>query len=472
MKRSAIGFLVIIFLLSACGQPAPARVIENATPTPSSLPANTSSPTRTPTASITPLPTIPTFTPTFDVSAIVTVTPAPKVECPKIDSTISIKDYLPEKLEYPSPDTTAKILDFLNIGGDGQSLIARLQQIYPDGGEYRGGYGFYDVTGDHIPELLFVEINYFGKPIVFSCQNGRYEQLFVLSGDYDFWDYTFEIDDLVKDGIPELIVTGTVGASIPLSKIYMYKWDGQTFQILGTLEILALRKIEIRDLDGNGTEEVSFSGDNPTCTSCSNFIPQRQRTITYGWNGNKFVEITNEFEPPEYRFQAVQDADAAVIIGKYEKAIQLYDEAITSGELKWWSPERLIYEQHIANPVYMFKATPSIVPTENASEYPRLAAYAYYRIMLLHFAQGNESEALTTYNTLLETFGNDPYTHPYVEMATAFWEVYQSTHKMYDGCAAAIQYAVEHPEILIPLGSDYHGAQSHTYVPEDVCPFR
>ncbi|HEX9387848.1 MAG TPA: hypothetical protein VF918_16110, partial [Anaerolineales bacterium] len=60
----------------------------------------------------------------------------------------------------------------------------------------------------------------------------------------------------------------------------------------------------------------------------------------------------------------------------------------------------------------------------------------------------------------------------YVEMATAFWDAYQSTHKMYDGCAAAIQYAVEHPEILIPLGSDYHGSQSHTYVPADVCPFR
>jgi hypothetical protein len=57
-------------------------------------------------------------------------------------------------------------------------------------------------------------------------------------------------------------------------------------------------------------------------------------------------------------------------------------------------------------------------------------------------------------------------------MAIAFWNAYQSTHKMYYGCAAAIQYAVEHPEILIPLGSDYHGAQSHIYVPEDVCPFR
>jgi len=43
---------------------------------------------------------------------------------------------------------------------------------------------------------------------------------------------------------------------------------------------------------------------------------------------------------------------------------------------------------------------------------------------------------------------------------------------MYDGCAAAIQYAVEDPEILVPLGSDYHGSQSHIYEPADVCPFR
>ena len=106
------------------------------------------------------------------------------------------------------------------------------------------------------------------------------------------------------------------------------------------------------------------------------------------------------------------------------------------------------------------------------SEYPRLAAYAYYRIMLLHLVQGYESDANTVYNTLQEKFGSDQYGYPYVDMASAFWEAYQSTHKMYDGCAAAIQYAAEHPEILIPLGSDYHGAQSHTYVPEDVCPFR
>ncbi len=32
--------------------------------------------------------------------------------------------------------------------------------------------------------------------------------------------------------------------------------------------------------------------------------------------------------------------------------------------------------------------------------------------------------------------------------------------------------AIACPEILIPLGSDYHGAQSRKYTPADICPFR
>jgi hypothetical protein len=112
--------------------------------------------------------------------------------------------------------------------------------------------------------------------------------------------------------------------------------------------------------------------------------------------------------------------------------------------------------------------TPTPLPYLSEDTRIRPAAYAYYRIVLLHIMQENESDATTTYNTLQQTFGKDQYGRPYVEMASAFWEAYQSTHKMYDGCAAAIQYAVEHPEILIPLGSDYHRAQSHIYVPDDV----
>ncbi len=477
MKQILISLLSGILFLAACGQTsptiqiAPTPVVGNLTSTLPPIPTNTNTsvPTETPTASITLLPTIPTFTPTFDARTIVTITPALKAECPKLDTTIKAENYLPNKLEYPSPGAPDKILEFLNKGGNGQSLVKRLDQIYSKV-EYSGGYAFLDVTNDQISEFLYVELYYGERPIVFSCKNGKYEILTILSGQHDFDFYEMEFEDLNSDGIPEIIVTGTGGVSFPISTIYLYEWTGRTFSILGQVSILALRQTQIKDVDGNRTKEISFSGDNPGCLSCKNFIPQRQRTITSGWNGKEFVEISIEFESPEYRFQAIQDADAAVIVGKYDKAFHLYEKAISNKKLEWWSPERMQYKQETY--AWFPGVTPPPIPSEDKTEYPRLAAYAYYRMMLLHIVKGEETEAGATYNTLQQKFDNDPHAHRYVEMATAFWDAYQSTHKMYDGCAAAIQYAVEHTEILVPLGSNYHGSQSHIYVPADVCPFR
>ena len=475
MKKLLSLIFVLGLTLSACGMRQTQSAPPAQTSTPSLISTATPSSTATqtpvsPTATVTPLPTIPTFTPTFDASTIVTVTPAEKAICPTIDSAVNVKDYFPEELEYPSPNAPDKIVEYLNRGGNGETLIKRLDEIYMKS-DYRGGYTFRDVTGDQAPEFLFVEINHFGKPIVLSCQNGSFELDAVLSGDFDFWDYTFAIDDLNADGIPEIIVIGTGGVSFPSSTIYFYEWDGNGFSILGQTNFLALRQKQINDLDGNGVKEISFSGDNPVCLSCANFRPQRQRTITFEWNGKEFVEVSNAFTPPEYRFQTVQDADSAVTSGKLDTANKLYSEAIFNDDLEWWSPDRFAYEQDASYrgiPGY----TPLPEPTEDPTEYPRLAAYAHYRIMLLHLVQGQEAEAASTYKTLQETFGNYPYAAPYAEMASAFWEVYQSANKMYDGCAAAIQFAVEHPEILTPLGSDYHGWQSHIYEPADVCPFR
>jgi hypothetical protein len=280
-----------------------------------------------------------------------------------------------------------------------------------------------------------------------------------------------QVVNLNGNGIPEIIVMGTHGVSYPVSTIFFYEWNGKTFANVGHTVILALRQTKIFDIDENGIKEISFSVDNPSCLSCKNFIPKRQRTITYGWNRIEFAEVSNEFEFPEYRFQAIQDADAMTIIGRFDKALQLYEEAILSKKLEWWSSERMQYEQARADS-WIPELTLPAEPIEDKTEYPRLAAYAYYRVMLIHLIQGNEVEAEAVYKTLQEKYGNDSYVQPYIKMATAFWNAYQSTHKMYEGCAAAIQYAAEHPEILIPLGSDYHGRYSHTYVPADVCPFR
>jgi hypothetical protein len=142
-----------------------------------------------------------------------------------------------------------------------------------------------------------VELKYDGKPVIFSCKNGSYESLATLSGKHDSLEYTFQTDDLNMNGIPEIIVTATDGASFPQCIIYVFEWNGQTFQIVGQVGILALRQTQIRNPDRSKTKEIVFIGNNPVCVSCSNFIPQRQRTITYGWNGKHFVEISNELAP-------------------------------------------------------------------------------------------------------------------------------------------------------------------------------
>ena len=201
--------------------------------------------------------------------------------------------------------------------------------------------------------------------------------------------------------------------------------------------------------------------------------PWRFKTVVYSWDGNLYSESYVSFDEAQYRFQAVQDADRELLFGNLDTALAYYQDAISNEKLEWWARERRDYEVKVFYDSYkLVTPTPLPYPEEDFTEYPRLAAYAYYRIMLLHLVQGQEAEAASTYQTLQEKFGTDPYAAPYVEMASAFWESYQSTQKMYDGCAAAIQFAVEHPEILIPLGSDYHGWQSHIYEPADVCPFR
>jgi len=234
-----------------------------------------------------------------------------------------------------------------------------------------------------------------------------------------------------------------------------------------------LPDIAIQDIDGNGTLELILKSNlpSPITSQYAHLIPWRNETHIYSWNGTLFTTTQVEYTDPQYCFQTIQDADQNVFYGNYNKALSQYNNAIINKELKAWSPS--IQENEIAKAFAINGNIPTPTPASpDSAEYPRLAAYAYYRIMLLHLAQNHESDATTVYNTLQQKFGSDPYSLPYVEMASTFWEAYQATHKMYDGCAAAIQYSVEHPEILTPLGSDYHGAQSHVYVPADVCPFR
>ena len=506
MKKNGLHIIIALtFILAACGQtPPPAQptidtVIDDATPSPLPAATQTTHPTETQTASVTPLPTIPTFTPTFDARTIVTATPASPAECPKEDPSL-IPDFpirTNNCLETNScfiGGTENQILDFLNQGGviglAFQRLAMAESRVYALQ-EVRGSFGkfgstlyekattliYEDVTGDSLPDLVFEDFRVGQRVHILYCKNGVYKHYQTqATPEINYGKYFINsFDDMNLNGLPEIVVV-QLNSDCPtpgFGCIYVIalEWDGNEFVNLSPdAYISSLQDLQIKDVDGNNTKEIIIKsyGYVPF------YDPSRFVSFVYTWNGRTFSPLPEEFGPPLYRFQAIQDADRYITSGGIEKALSLYQDVIFNSNFGWWSSTRMEYETKIYNDYYYNpdRPTPEPSPVPDNSEYSRLAAYAYYRIMLLHIVQNHESDAGTVYNTLQQKFGTDPYGRPYVEMATLFWEAYQSTHKMYDGCAAAIQYAAEHPEILIPLGSDYHGWQSKTYKPEAVCPFR
>lgn len=468
MKKLLSLFFAISLTLSACGiastQPIPPEQTGTPTVTPTA--------TQTPTATITPLPTIPTFTPTFDVSTIITVTPAEKAECPQKTGYNEIK--LPQPAHegsYPSDDIIQPILKFLNLGGDFDILKKILSELYTT---YSPRVMSVDLTNDGTPEIILDGVinidNLYSQSHILMCNDGQFANMDIVS---DRWGarpsfqccITF-IEDLNFDGVSEIIADYGYGTGGSFYDIF--GWDGSSFKRIIEFEAATYTDEKIDIAGNNGTRKmVVISKDS---MDALRYLDQtvRDRIISLEWNGKNFI-VTEEYFAPQFRFQAIQDADSIIIKGDFQKAISFYQEAIYNDKLDWWSLNR--FRQQFQSAYGDPDSTPVPTPSD-PTEYPSLAAYAYYRIMLLYLVQGQDAEAASTYQTLQDTFGTDPYAAPYVEMATAFWNAYQSTQKMYDGCAAAIQYAVENPQILTPLGSDYHGWQSHIYVPADVCPFR
>lgn len=476
MKKIFLVAFALALFLNACS-PATTQVVPSSSPpteTATATPTFTATATQIPaTATITPLPTIPTFAPTFDARTIVTAMPAPKAECPKENPSLVPDFQIPIFPGCFDTDTcmfagsASQILNFLNQGGSLISTIRRLRKA--KWGNYRQ-YAYEDVTGDRVPDFIFLDFASIPKLHIFYCQNNKYNVFTFDPETYGFGVTTVKLEsvvDLNSDNIPEIILLARGCSGSGCFAVSTFEWNGDTFKDLSPeAGMFGLSEFRIQDSGASGLKSLVLKGDRPGTCCADLMTPWRYMTIVYSWNGKTFGESYRTFDVPQYRYQAIQDADRETLYGNHDKAQSLYQGAIFSDKLDWWSADRRDIE--VRKTFYGY--TPEPYPTKDQTEYPKLAAYAYYRIMLLRIIQNHLSDAETVYKTLQQKFGNDQYGHPYIEMANAFWGTYQSTHRMYDGCAAAIEYAAETPSILDPLSGG--SSQDHYYKPEDVCPFR
>lgn len=476
------------------------------TPSPIRSPSQTTSPapTITPTPIPSHLPTItytppPTYTATFDAAHASTATLAPAADCPQENTGLVPNFVLPTPTDvvYGISDSKDSILSYLNAGA---SLDALMQYLIQNYGYYQNhpdyGTNIYamDFTNDGVPELLVND----GNVRIYSCRDSLYSVIFEIPYQ-TFEHYQIEkVQDLNLDGRPEIFLTNWDVVAIDGDLTYQilgwhdrqiesllgedascsnnYAFSGPCFED-GWIRVFCcaggLEPWLIQDIDQNGTFELIIHDDVGFNNDAQYNGPWRTKTTIFMWNGEQFSLFTHFLEPPTYRFQAVQDADFAVLQGKFDEAFALYQQVIFNDRLEWWTKARQTYDLDIAYSNYTPDLPTSTPPAPDPDEYGHLAAYAYYRMMILQVKLGDFGTAQATYDSLQENFPTGIAGNIYTELASTFWKEYQTSLNISLACDSAIAFAAEHEEeVLFYIGSYIHGYQSLLYKPQDVCPFK
>ncbi len=264
-----------------------------------------------------------------------TVTPAEKAECPKENPAFMADFRIPEGNKCPQSNdcyfygTGEDIQNFLNKGGTIPEVEKRLEEanVYN-----KASYFYGDITNDSVPEFIFHDFGIFTHVSILTCKEGLYELFYPLA---DPPSYLQSIDDLNKNGMPEIMVSSGYCSGSGCIGINILEWDGNKYiDISENIYILGpTKRTEMKDIKGNGIKEIILVGDRPGSCCELDMIPWRVMTKIYSWNGKAYSESYLSFEQPKCRFQAIQDGDRETNYGKYTAALSLYQDAIFSDKL-------------------------------------------------------------------------------------------------------------------------------------------
>lgn len=275
------------------------------------------------------------------------------------------------------------------------------------------------------------------------------------------------IKDLNNDTAPEIILHEYGSPAF-----FMFTCQNGKYQEATTRPIAAslMNIIAIKDNNKNGFPEVFIETIDCVAWRCGGLY-------VIEWDGENYTAQLVEYSNPEFRFQAVQDGDRYSEAGLYEKALQSYQKAITSDTLKWWTEDLYNYTiaPHGLGPcAENISACP--LPVSDPNERPILSAYSSFRKMLVHLKLNDIVRAESTYQSIMVTHSEGTPGYRITELATLFWEEYQSSQNFEMACKKSITYFKENQDVLTILtggySSFYDQGINYEYEPEKVCPFR
>lgn len=392
-------------------------------------------------------------TPTIETPPILTPTPEPTVvpsASPTVVPTASPTE-TPSASPTPIPfpprpedfaDYPGTIIAYLNdSGGD----VDGLREGLKNWGALRNVADLLraDVDDDGKGELLLVivegdyGINLSGDVLVIDIEAPEYSLAYRATGELFILDPTLlQVSDINGDGYTELAFTSTsCGAHTCSTTVYILASGTGAYGDLtdGGIE-MTYADVRFSDWDGDDVPELIMYGGIIGSVGAG---PQRERTEVYRWDGLTYTLLETIYDPSNYLYFKVLDANQALLEGEYEIAAALYREAIENPNLEVWMDE---------------------------SERDEMTAFARYRLSLTYLLLGEIDEATLAREELLTQQPDNIYS----QVVTVLWDAYSVDGDLRAACEAVQSFAATHPETADVL-ADY-GYANPTFTPEEVCP--
>lgn len=302
-----------------------------------------------------------------------------------------------------------------------------------------------DVDDDGEGELLLIivgpseeyVVNRTGDLLVIDIHAEKYALAYQATGDSLLTDPALlEVDDINSDGHTELAFTSTsCGAHTCYTRVHIVASGKGTYKDLtdGGIEMSYVEP-RLSDWDNDGVLELMMYGGTIGSIGAG---PQRARTEIYRWDATKYALSETIYDPSNYLYFKVLDANQALLDGELERAATLYEEAIQNPNLQVWMEE---------------------------NEREELTSFSRYRLSLTHLLAGDIDSAQVLQDELLAQLPDSVY----AQVVAVLWDTYLRDGDLRTACEDVGTFAAAHPETAGML-SDY-GYGNPTFTSEEVCP--
>lgn len=425
--------ILIALLLAACAAPPVTA--------PPTLPPD-AFPTVTPGRMITgALPTpVPTNPNALDPAQAGAVRPFPtpnRAACPQSDAA-AVLDTAPATT---SSAIAAQLAAYFSQGGDTATAETALRQrgwIGAAGGFVRGEL---DLTGEGQPERIAAfRADDGGAIVIFACADGGYQPAYTFVAAGSAVPQIVTTNDLNFDQRPDVLFALQACADDGRCTydVQIAAWNaarGAFVNLLaGPLTTAALPTIE--DYDQDRVLEIIVRQDDDGDASTG---PLRTGFTVYDWNGTIYTRSITQLNPPRYRVQVIQQADAAFRAGQWNEAAGLYTLGLSDSNLGEWISD----DDEV------------------------LRAYALYRLVLTYaaIADPRAGETVEAARAAFPDIGTAPV---YRELIEVFWSAYSPAGSAAGGCAAVNAIIPERPAAVDRLNR--YGSASPPVTGADLCP--